>query len=142
MKKNKLDLTYEFDFELAGIVCNKKEYKLAWHLNKGLSIELIKQKDIRIEFSNRPSILISNFLYETEFLTISVLHNKLLSSGGNKPQFLMPELKQFDYLIKLKDETGELSIANVCTIIRDFPVVEYVTQLNFDSLKSKENLLY
>lgn len=142
MKKNKLDLTYEFDFELAGIVCNKKEYKLAWYLNNGLSINLAKQPDIRIEFSNQPSILISNLKYETEFLDISLLQNKLVASGGNKPQFLLPEAKQFDFLLKLKDETNELSIANVCATIRDFPLVEYVTKLNFDSLKSKENLLY
>lgn len=142
MKKNKLDLTYEFDFELAGIVCNKKEYKLAWHINDGLGINLTKQPDIRIEFSNQPAILISNFKHETAFLNISLLQNRLISSGGNKPQFLIPELRQFDYLLKLKDETGEGSVANVCTTIREFPLVEYVTQLNFDSLKSKENLLY
>lgn len=142
MRKKKLDLTYEFNFDLAGIVSNKKEYKLAWHLNAKLGISLAKQQDIRIEFSNQAPILISNFRFETEFLYIEMLQNKLLSGGGSKPQFLMPEFKQFDYLLKLRDETGEMTIANVCTIIREIALVEYVSQLNFDQLKSKENLLY
>lgn len=142
MKKSKLDSSYEVDFELAGIVCNKKEYKLAWNLNQTLQIELTKQADIRIEFSNLPAIMISNFKYETEFLVVDLLSNRLPSGGANKPQFLVPELKQFDYLLKLKDVTDELSIANVCTIIREIPLIEYVTTLNFESLKSKENLLY
>ncbi|MEP5612717.1 MAG: IPExxxVDY family protein [Cyclobacteriaceae bacterium] len=142
MKKNRLDLIYEFDFELAGIVCNKKEYKLAWHINSVLEISLAKKEDIKIEFSNRPTILISNCKYETEFIEIELLRNKLITSGSSKPQFLLPELKQFDYLLKLKDATGELSAANVCVNIREIPLVEYVSRLNFDELKSKENLLY
>jgi hypothetical protein len=142
MKKNKLDLIYEFDFELAGIVCNKKEYKLAWHINSRLGTSLKKEPDIKIEFSNASPILISNFKYETEFVEMVLLQNKLSSASGSKSQFLMPELKQFDYLLKLKDETGELSIANVCDNIRELPLIEYVAKLNFEELKSKENLLY
>ena len=77
MKKNKLNLTYEFDFELAGIVCNQKEYKLAWYLNAALNCDLIKQPDIRIEFSNKSSLIISNFKYETEFTELVLLKNKI-----------------------------------------------------------------
>lgn len=142
MKKNKLESGYEVDFELIGLVCNKKEYKLAWHLNQSLNINLIKQEDIKIEFSNSTSILISNYKYETEFVTIELLQNKLISSGGMKNQLLLPELKQFDYLIKIKDATDELTPENVNVIIKEIPVIEYSLRLNFDSLKSKENLLY
>lgn len=142
MKKNKLEGGYEVDFELMGLVCNKKEYKLAWYLNQGLKINLIKQEDIRIEFSDNSSILISNFKYETEFLTMELLQNRLLAKGNLKNQLLIPELKQFDYLLKFKDQTEELSSENVSVIIKEIPIIEYAMRLNFDSLKSKENLLY
>lgn len=142
MKKNKLEGGYEVDFELMGLVCNKKEYKLAWYLNQGLKINLIKQEDIRIEFSDNSSILISNFKYETEFLMMELLQNRLLAKGNLKNQLLIPELKQFDYLLKFKDQTEELSSENVSVIIKEIPIIEYAMRLNFDSLKSKENLLY
>lgn len=142
MKKNKLESEYEFDFDLIGIVCNKKEYKLAWHLNEVLGIELMKQKDIKIEFANNTSILISNFLYESEFVQIELLQNKLVSGGSVKNQFLLPELKQFDFFIKFKDETDELNSENVSASIRDITIIEYSMRLNFDTIKSKENLLY
>ena len=141
MKKNKLELAYESDFELAGIVCNKKEYKLAWHLNSALDISLTKKDDIKIEFSKKPAMIISNFQHESDHLLIELLQNKLISNSTGS-QFLIPELKQFDFLLKLKDETGELNIANVCGTIKEIPLIEYVTQLNFDDLKSKENLIY
>lgn len=142
MKKNRLESEYEFDFNLIGIVCNKKEYKLAWHLNKVLGIELEKQPDIKIEFANNTSILISNFLYESEFVQIELLQNKLISGGSLKNQLLLPELKQFDFFVKFKDETNELTFENVSRSIRDIPIMEYSMKLNFDNLKSKENLFY
>lgn len=142
MKKNKLESEYEFDFDLIGLVCNRKEFKLAWHLNEAMDINLKKQEDIRIEFSNNSSILISNFLYETEFARIELLQNRLIASGNLKNQLLLPELKQFDYFIKFRDETDEISSENVSVSIRDIPIIEYTMKLNFDSLKSKENLLY
>lgn len=142
MKKNKLESGYEADFELMGLVCNKKEYKLAWHLNQALNINLVKQEDIRIEFNDQSSILISNYRYQTEFLTLELLQNRLISKGNLKNQLLIPELKQFDYLLKFKDMTDELTSENVNVIIKEIPIIEYTLRLNFDTLKSKENLLY
>ena len=142
MKKSKLDIVYEFDFELVGIVSQMKEYKLAWHLNAALGISLAKQDDIKIEFSNRPAMVISNFIYTTEFLTIELLQNRLITGGVASSQLLLPEIKQFDYFLKLNDHTEELSSESVCKIIKEIPLVEYASALNFGNLKSKENLLY
>ena len=142
MKKSKLESEYEVDFELIGLVCNKKEYKLAWHLNQSMNINLVKNEDIRIEFSDNTRILISNFGYQTEFATVELLQNKLVAGAGHRNQLLVPELKQFDYLLKLKDATDELIFENVSQIIKEISIIEYSLRLNFDSLKSKENLLY
>jgi len=142
MKKNKLESEYEVDFELVGIVCTKKEYKLGWYLNDALKINLVKQEDIRIEFSNNTSILISNFLCRGAHHSIELISNRLLASSGPQHKFLIPELSQFDYLLKIRDEAGELTSENVSVIIRGIPIIEYVMRLNFDQLKSKENLLY
>ena len=142
MKKNKLDGGYSIDFELIGLVCNKKEYKLAWHLNQSLDISLVKQEDIKIEYADNTSILISNYLFETEYVLFELLQNKLVGSGNIKSQLLMPELKQFDYLLKFKDQTDELTSENVSVRIKEISIIEYAMRLNFDTLKSKENLLY
>ncbi|MEO9484138.1 MAG: IPExxxVDY family protein [Ekhidna sp.] len=142
MKKNKLDSGYAIDFELFGLVCNKKEYKLAWNLNKALDITLIKQDDIKIEYADNTSILISNYSFETDFVSIELLQNKLVGSGNIKTKLLMPELKQFDFLLKFRDRTDELTFENVSVRIKSISVVEYAMRLKFDSLKSKENLLY
>ncbi len=142
MKKNRLDGGYAIDFELFGLVCNKKEYRLAWHLNEAMNISLSKQEDIKIEYSNNTKIIISNFKYEKDFLLFELLQNRLVVNGGVRNQLLIPELKQFDYLLKFKDQTGEWTSENVNAIIKQIHIVEYAMRLNFDNLKSKENLLY
>lgn len=141
MKKNKLEESFEVDFDLYGIVGNVKEYKLAWHINKVFEFGLLKQDDIKIEFSDNSSILISCFLHETDSLKVELLQNKLLA-GAARTKYLIPELGQFDFLLKIRDETDQMTSENVTAIIRSIPVVEYVMRLNFDALKSKENLLY
>ncbi|GAB4248609.1 MAG: hypothetical protein Tsb0034_27990 [Ekhidna sp.] len=142
MKKSKLESSYELDFELIGLVCNQKEYKLAWHLNHALEIDLRKMDDIRIEFADQSVILISNYLYEEEFLRFELIQNKLLPGGKHRNPLLIPELKQFDYFLKCKDQIGEYAYENVSGIIKDISIVEYMMRLNFDNLKSKENLLF
>ena len=142
MKKNKLESEYEVDFELLGIVCNKKEYKLAWYLNEALGMNLIKQEDVRIVFADNTSILISHFLHRGAYHSIELLNNKLLSTVHPKYKFLLPELSQFDYLLKIRDEADEWTSENVSVRIREIPIIEYVLKLNFEDLKSKENLLY
>jgi hypothetical protein len=42
MKKSKLLIDYEFDFELLGLSASAKGYKLAWELNQVLGIQLVK----------------------------------------------------------------------------------------------------
>ena len=142
MKKNRLTGSIEFQFDLFGLVCNVKEYKLAWHLNQALELELSKQEDVKIEFSNQQAISISSYKYENEHLTVELLQNKLVSYGAGSNNYLLPELSRFDYLLKVRDETGEVTSENVVGLIRGLFLVEYVVKLNFDELKSKENLLY
>lgn len=142
MKKNKLDNTYTFDFDLIGIVCNQKEYKLAWHLNQALQIDLAKQEDAKIAFSDHTSILISSLIHKGPHHSVSLVQNKLSASASHKYKYLIPECSQFDYLLKIQDETKELTAENVAVRIKRIPIVEYSLRLNFDQLKSKENLLY
>ena len=142
MKKSKLEGSIEIDFDLYGLVSNAKEYKLAWNLNNALDLGLSKQDDIQIEFSDKSTILISCYLHQTDNVKVELLQNKLISKGAKRNQYLMPELSQFDFLLKCRDLTGEMTSENVIGLIRNLSVAEYIVKLNFDDLKSKENLLY
>ncbi len=142
MKKNIIENSYDTDFELIGLVCNKKDYKLAWYLNKHLNIRLVKRRNVKLHFTDKTSILISNYLSQKEHITFELIQNKLLSLASVESKYLIPELNKFDFLLKIRDMTDEITAENVSIRIREIPIVEYAMKLKFDSLKSKDNLLY
>ncbi|MBX9853608.1 MAG: IPExxxVDY family protein, partial [Cytophagaceae bacterium] len=93
MKTSKLIVDYDYDFEILAIISSVKDYKLAWGLNKSLNINLSKSNDICLDFIKEGKLLISNFIFETEYTTFRLLKNKANDApkGMSKP-FLLPEL--------------------------------------------------
>jgi hypothetical protein len=63
MKKSKLIIDYEFNFELVGLTSTAKGYKLAWEINQALGIHLIKQPDLIVGFKNNEEKSFSFYAY-------------------------------------------------------------------------------
>jgi len=139
MKKNKLIISYEFDFELIGIISPLKEYKIAWLLNHCLKIHLIKMEDIELEFIDG-NLFISNFSYEAGNSTFRLLKNKNI--GENSIVYLLPEMKEFDYLIMLEGQGDSFVIDEVMDQLKSKSEIQYITQVEISKLKSKENLIF
>lgn len=142
MKKSKLASEYAIDFELIGVVSPLKEYKLAWHLNQLGVFHLVKGEDIKIEFSGNRQVRISNLVEETEYTSVHLLRNKLLSSGTHPNQYLINELQQFDFLIKIKNQMIEGWADDIVSKIKESNQVDYVMKIEVESLKNFENLLF
>ena len=139
MAISKLEVEYSYDFCLLGVVSNEREYKLAWQINQKFNLELTKQSDISLDFLNKNKLLISNFLFETDYTTFRLLKNKSWDVKDNKRPYLLPEMKETDYLLQIE---GEYNQADILASLRSIPNVIHVFNIDVHSLKSKENLLY
>ncbi len=142
MKKTRLSAVYEFDFELIGIVSMVKEYKLAWNLNQLNLFHLVKAEDIKIEFNDHQQILISNLIYEDEYSMVHLLKNKLISTQSGTSQYLIQELSRFDYLLKVRNLVEDGWVEKVYEKIRELKIADYVTRIELERIKQKENLLF
>jgi len=142
IKKNKLEVFYEYDFQLIGLVCSLKEYKLAWLLNKELDVKLIKQPDIAFEFLNLGTFAISNFIFTTENGTLRLLKNKAYEYEHVKSPFLIPELKEYDYFLKLESMEVHLPSERILEILKNVKQIIFIKDLAINDLKSKENLIF
>lgn len=140
MKKNLLATEYPIDFDLIGIVSSAKEYKLAWHLNQLNFFHLVKEDDIKIEFADNKLIRISNLAEETDFSKVYLLRNKLVAANSN--QFLLPELQQFDYLIKLSNQAMENWTDSLLLKLKEIPVIDFALKIDIAKIKMKDNLLF
>jgi hypothetical protein len=142
MAKNKLIVEYEYDFDLYGIISPSRDYKLAWLINQGLSIHLVKEADIEISFINNEKLVISNYLYKTEHTQLRLLKNKSEDRTTDKMNYLIPELNRFDYFIMkngILDDHGDAELINQIQKIKE---IQYITALDIKKLKSKENLIF
>lgn len=137
----KLIVEYDFDFYLAGIVSPAKEYKLAWLINKLLRIRLVKKQDLMINFIHS-SLIISNFKCKTEYRVFRLLKNQSLGEPSGKPNYLLPELRNFDFFLMISDESNTIVMDDIMEKIRQLPEVYYVTQTDLSHLDSKENLIF
>jgi len=140
MKRQRLLVEYEFDFDVFGIVSAFKDYKLAWNLNKFLEIDLARQKDLRLKFINY-ELSIANYKFKTENSLLMLLKNRSSNSHSGESLFLVPEMVEIDYFITVDTGLREKPVQLLQTL-RGIRGIDFALKVDIEKLKSKENFLF
>ena len=95
MKKVFLDIGFDYEFVLYGIVSQETPHRLAWVINQNIKSDFIRKDDLVVFSSEKDELNISRFSFHDELnhLTFELLSNK----DGNK--YLLPELRKIDFFI-------------------------------------------
>jgi hypothetical protein len=136
MATHYLDVVYDFDFVLVGISSHIKDYRLAWSLNKALHWKLERRKDAEASQksgTSRHALFVYNDPVDKALFS--------LIENGTEEGCFMPELAQWDFLLKADVPSGELD-PNVIKKLREVSHVQAVLTLQIDRLKSKDNLIF
>ena len=141
MKKQRLQAEFEFEFDVIGIVSAYKDYKLAWNINNLLSVNLKREKDVKIKFIDN-ELVISHFKHTTENSDLQLLRNKSYELSGGENQYLIPEMKRFDYFLIIHGEVNEQGTDQIQTILKEIRGIEFVTRVEVENLRSKENFIF
>jgi hypothetical protein len=141
MKHAKLELIHDFNFEVFGINSSCKPHKLAWQINQTLNVHLIKEEDLLLEFikDNCQQYFI-HYKYETEHSCYKLIKNKACEYNNASKPFLVPELKNYDYLFIINTPFGEGK--SFLQLLKSISLVEYINTIEVSSLTSKENLIF
>ena len=140
MKKNKLVINYNYDFDLAGIITSSKGYRLAWEINKKLGVKLVRQPDLIVGFKKNEEKLFSFYAYETRINRLKLFKNKPIDYEKGK-YFLMPEFPRFDFIILTRSEDPEFKEL-VIRSLKEIETIELVTPIPIATLKSKINFIF
>jgi len=140
MKKTKLVINYDYDFDLTGIISTLKGYRLAWVINQKLGVNLVRQPDLAVGFKNQEEKLFSFFAYETRINRLKLFKNKPVDYETGK-YFLVPEFPRFDFIILTSSEDAGFS-SMVIQALKEIPTIDWVSPLTVASLKSKENFIF
>jgi hypothetical protein len=139
MKKSKLIIDYEYNFELIGITTTARGYKLAWEINKRLDIHLVKQPDLVVGFRNNEEKPFYFYAFETPLNRLKLFKNKPSDQDSGK-YFLIPEFPHYDFIILAAME--DHSHASLINLIKSIPTVQLAASISMDGLKSKSNFIF
>ena len=142
MKTFYLDTDYEYDFDLYGLVSPGKDYTMAWWLNKLFAMRLAKQKDLCFTLPGKEQLLVSNFEFSTEHSIIRLFRNKALGTCTLRKPYLLPDLKEYDYILQISGSLPKLYPHNFINTLLHIPLIQYVKQFDPLALKFKENLIF
>jgi len=132
MAKHLLEVEYDYDFDLIGISCHLREYRLCWLLNNVLHINLVRD-EAGAETPVGQFVLFNDECKETR----TIIH--LLSNRG-PDGWLVPEQRQADYLLMLR-ENARWNVQDLIAEIRQQSQILTAFSIDPIGLKSRENLL-
>jgi hypothetical protein len=140
MKKTKLLIEYDYDFELVGIRSASKGYRLAWALNAALGIHLIKQNDLLVEFKKGEEKRFSFYAHEGRLNRLKLFTNKPADGEPGKYS-LVPEFPHFDFIFLMQiDDEEQRNV--LLTKLKELSFVELATPIPLAGLKSKSNFIF
>jgi hypothetical protein len=137
-KKLFLDVGFDYDFLLLGIVSQEKFHRLVWLINQKLGYQFFHAGELEV-FENEQ--VVANY---TKYEFIDEINHLELFLFENRDQsnYLIPELRTIDYFLMLK---GAIDFADVKSIIDDLkPLdgIQLVSEIDYQKLKSKQNLIF
>ena len=125
-------------FTLLGISCHLRDYRLSYLFNHHLGFSFIKQDDLRIvPFSNKEHAEFSFYSFRNE----ERLTTFYLISNRSQSFFLVPEMKQFDFLLIVEGKYNKSEKDPLIKVIRSLPGVLTIFEIKFTEIKNYESLL-
>ena len=140
MRKNKLVIDYEFDFELLGITSAAKGYKLAWDINQLLDIHLVKQPDLIVAFKNNVEKGFDYYSHQTQLNRLKVFKNRPADLDAGK-YYLIPEFPHYDFIILADMEEYDKS-QHLLQSLKSIDSIQLAAIIPLEGLKSKSNFIF
>jgi hypothetical protein len=137
MARQHLNIEYDYDFLLIGLVCQQKDYRLCYEINKILGVEFNKITDTEI-YNNKQKEAgyFSTYLYENEDETsFYIIFNR-----GSKG-YLVPEQSKLDCFIVIKGRFRPEQKKELLAGLKKITLILGTYELDVKKLKSKENFI-
>jgi len=132
-----LEFVPDFDFIVIGIFCAYRDYRLCFELNRVLNFNLVRQDDLEVRLEKRGSYGAFAWFFQ---LNDDEEELYLVANKGNNG-FLIPELRQTDYFLVIKNPSRYTTVDDLERKIRFVAIISSTTPLDPGTLKSAENFL-
>lgn len=125
---------------LAGVVSAARDYQLCWQINRQLHYNFRVNNSLEINLSKNQRAFYFT-VYEYQEPTKSVSH--YFYNNHCKAEFLLPELKNIDYLWLIKGDYYQAQdVKKLIDELRRVELVQLVSLLDIRDIKNKVNLIF
>lgn len=136
------DDTYENFFSgirLLGIMAPIELYKFCWQLNQMFNFDFRIDNKLEITLQKNRRMYYFPVCYYQK--PISSLQHYLYSNQDDG-EYLLPELKHFDFLWLMKEDVvGDDDLKIYIDSVKSLPITQMVVELTPDKVKNKQNLV-
>ena len=125
---------------ILGIVSSLKNYQFCWKLNHSLGMSFKLNNEIEVTLMRKGRTYhfsIYEYKEDASFLCHYIYINY------NEGEYLLPELKNFDFIWLMKNDTvSDAYFNDIKNWIKDIKEVQLVTEITLDKIKNKGSLLF
>lgn len=137
IKKFDLDIEFEYDFLLYGIVSQEKAHRLAWFINRTNLFNFVRVQDYELNLGGKDCGFTQFQFHEEE----NHLYYTLLANRDEQ-SLLLPDVKNFDYLMIIKGALDFFEEDVFKASLKQISVVQLIYPIETEKLKSKQHLIY
>ncbi len=155
-KIHSIEFDYEHDYTLLGIHTSLEDYRLAYLLNKTLSIQFRRYKEDLDLFENSAKSSFPIFIYDDKKnrTTWTLISNKnipieslsettdSLFASEQKSVFLIPEKRTIDYLIRIDGIFPDSFTKSIIEVIKKINNIMTLYTIDPMDLKSRDHLIF
>lgn len=137
--KHTLTWDDEIDYDLIGICCHQKDYRLCWTINEHFGFMLAKV-DEPFMVSGKKGELISSHSFYAWTDEANYAQYYLIKNNDNS-KFLIPEKAQIDYFLVIQD-AGVVELDVLLTQLKEISSILTALIIDPASLPSKNRLIF
>jgi len=138
-KSHKLTFEDDFRFILIGISSHENDYRVCWSLNNTLGMSLKRSENLTIHNPRlRQNQEFSMYRYADQ---ATLLHYHLISNRCDDG-FLLEEMPNIDYILKISGDAGKNFPAQLVHKLKKNDIITTAFEINPSALKSRKKLLF
>ena len=134
----KTDNKAAYDFLLFGIICQSRDYRLCFEINRAMNLSLERTADLELTLNKgKDKIKTSRFEYKDGFGNEYLLLANKTSAG-----LFIPEHKSIDYFLMVKESVPHSDKTHIEKQLRAIPVVLGAYHLEPEKLKTGNRFIF
>jgi hypothetical protein len=109
------------DFQIIGIASHQNDYRLSWAMNQQLNLKLQKETDLEVKSKRNDEVCQYYTRYAYTDTNRGICYH--LIANKNSQGFLLPEMKNLDFLLKVEGQMDEQAISD---LVREIKRISFI----------------